>query len=150
MAHEVALSGVPLFSQLRKRDLTRLGRGITEREYKQGRTIVKEGDPATAFFIITRGRVEVLAAAGRKKSTKVKELGRGAFFGEMALIDGARRGATVKALTDTECLVLPRRAFLAELRANPRIAVAMLPSLSMQAREDARDSKPVVELLRYI
>lgn len=150
MAHEVALSGVPLFSQLRKRDLTRLGRSITEREYKEGKTIVKEGDPATAFFIVTKGRVEVLASSGRKKSTKVKELGRGAFFGEMALIDGARRGATVRAVTDTECLVLPRRAFLSELRENPRIAVSMLPAISMQAREDARDARPVVELLRYI
>jgi len=150
VAHEVALSGVPIFSGLRKRDLTRIGRSMTEREFKQGRAIVKEGDPATAFFIITRGRVEVLTSSGRKKQAKVKELGRGAFFGEMALIDGARRGATVRALTDVVCLVLPRRAFLSELRANPRIAVAMLPVLSMQAREDARDSKPVVELLRYI
>ena len=112
--------------------------------------IFHQGDPATAFFLVTKGRVEVLASSGRKKATKVKELGRGSFFGEMALIDGARRGATVKALTDTECLVLPRRAFLAELRANPRIAVSMLPALSMQAREDARDARPVVELLRYI
>ena len=150
MAYEVELSAVSIFSGLKKADLTRLGRSITQREFKKGRAIVKQGDPATAFFIITHGRVEVLIASGRTKAKKVKELGRGAFFGEMALIDGARRGATVVALTDTECLMLPRRAFMAELRANPRIAVAMLPALTAQAREDARDPRPAAELLRYL
>ena len=150
MAYEVELSAVSLFAGLKKADLTRLGRSITQREYKKGRAIVKQGDPATAFFIIMHGRVEVLVASGRSKARKVKELGREAFFGEMALIDGARRGATVRALTDTDCLVLPRRAFLAELRANPRIAVAMLPALAAQARQDARDARPVTELMRYL
>ena len=89
--------------------------------------------------------------AGRgKKSARLNELRDGAFFGEMALIDGAPRTATVKALIQTDCLVLPRRAFMAELRANPKIAVAMLPVLSMQFREDARDSRPMIELLRYV
>ena len=149
MAYEVELSAIPLFSGLKKADLTRLGRSITQREYKKGRAIVKQGDAATAFFIIMHGRVEVIVASG-KTSKKVKELGREGFFGEMALIDGAKRGATVRALTDTDCLVLPRRAFLAEIKANPRVAVAMLPALAAQARQDARDTRPVAALTRYL
>lgn len=149
MPHEVALAAVPLFSQLPKKTLTSLGRTITERRYRKGQTIVKQGDASDAFYIIAKGNVEVLGGRG-KKPTKLNELKSGAFFGEMALIDGAPRTATVKALTETDCLVLPRRAFMAELRANPRIAVAMLPVLSMQFREDARDSRPMVELLRYL
>jgi CRP/FNR family transcriptional regulator/voltage-gated potassium channel len=150
MAYEVELSAVSIFAGLKKADLTRLGRSITEREFKKGRAIVTQGATATAFYIITKGRTEVLIASGKKRPTKVKEMGRGAFFGEMALIDGARRRATVRALTDTECLVLPRKAFLAELRANPKVAVAMLPALAAQAREDANDQRPVAELMRYL
>ena len=149
MPHEVTLAAVPLFSQLPKRTLSKLGRAITERRYKDGQTIVKQGDTADAFFIIEKGRVEVLGGSG-KKTTKLNELRAGAFFGEMALIDGAPRTATVRAIAETDCLVLPRRAFMAELRANPKIAVAMLPVLSMQFREDARDSRPMIELLRYV
>ena len=149
MPHEVTLSSVPLFSQLPKRTLSRLGRSVRQRRYRPGQAIVKQGDKADAFYIVERGRVEVLAGRG-KKSAKLNELRDGAFFGEMALLDGAPRTATVKALTQTDCLVLPRRAFMAELRANPKIAVAMLPVLSMQFREDARDSRPMIELLRYV
>jgi CRP-like cAMP-binding protein len=150
MPHEVTLAAVPLFSQLPKRTLSRLGGAITERRYRSGQTIVKQGDKADAFFIIEKGRVEVLGAGSGKKRTKLNELRSGAFFGEMALIDGAPRTATVKAVAQTDCLVLPRRAFMAELRANPRLALSMLPVLSMQFREDARDSRPMIELLRYV
>jgi CRP-like cAMP-binding protein len=149
MPHEVALASVPLFSTLPKRTLTKLGRAIKERRYRPGETIVKVGDKASEFFIIEDGKVEVLGGRGRKL-TKINELKSGAFFGEMALLDGAQRTATVKAVNDTICLVLPRRAFTAELRANPKLAVAMLPVVSKTIREDARDSLPMVELLRYI
>lgn len=150
MPHEVALSSVPLFSPLPKRTLTRLGRAITERRYRPGQAIVKQGDKANAFYIVAKGKVEVLGRGRGKSMTKLNELGPRSFFGEMALLDGAPRTATVRAITETDCLVLPRRAFLAELRANPKLAVAMLPIVSMQFREDARDSRPMIELLRYV
>ena len=134
MAHEESLAAVPLFSQLTRKDLSRLGRAVVERKYKAGETIVKEGEQAVAFFMITKGKVEALAG-GSKKTTKLNELGPGQVFGEMALLDGMPRVATVKAMTDTECLVLSRWDFVAELRTNPHIAVAMLPILSKRLRE---------------
>ncbi len=134
MAHEEALAAVPLFSQLTRKDLSRLGRAVVERKYKSGETIVKEGEQAVAFFMITKGKVEAIAGAG-KNATKLNELGAGSVFGEMALLDGMPRVATVKAVTDTECLVLSRWDFVAELRTNPHIAVAMLPILSKRLRE---------------
>jgi CRP-like cAMP-binding protein len=134
MAHEEALAAVPLFSQLTRKDLTRLGRAVVERKYKAGETIVKEGEQAVAFFMITKGKVEAVTGGG-KKQTKLNELGPGQVFGEMALLDGMPRVATVKAMTDTECLVLSRWDFVAELRTNPHIAVAMLPILSKRLRD---------------
>ncbi len=134
MAHEEALAAVPLFSQLSRKDLTRLGRSVVQRKYKKGETIVKQGESAVAFFVIVNGRVEVSQASGAK-SQKLAELGRGETFGDMALLDGGPRAATVKALEDTECLVLSRWDFVAELRTNPYVAVAMLPILSRRLRE---------------
>jgi CRP-like cAMP-binding protein len=135
MAHEEALAAVPLFSQLSRKDLSRLGRAVVERKYKKGETIVKEGEQAVAFFIVTKGRVEVMQAGRSKKPQKLNELGSGSMFGEMALLDGMPRQATVKALDDTECLVLSRWDFVAELRTSPHIAVGMLPILSKRLRE---------------
>lgn len=134
MGHEEALAAVPLFSQFSRKDLSRIGRAVVERSYKKGETIVKEGEQAVAFFVITKGKVEVTHAAGGRAS-KLNDLGPGDAFGEMSLLDGGPRAATVKALDDTTCLVLSRWDFVAELRTNPHIAVAMLPILSKRLRE---------------
>lgn len=134
MAHEEQLAAVPLFSQLPRKDLTRLGRAVVERAYKKGETIVKEGEQAVAFFIVTNGKVEASAGQGTKRQ-KLSDFGQGGVFGEMALLDGGPRTATVKAVEDTTCLVLSRWDFVAELRTNPQIAVGMLPILSKRLRE---------------
>ncbi|MHB8376204.1 MAG: cyclic nucleotide-binding domain-containing protein [Dehalococcoidia bacterium] len=134
MSHEEALAAVPLFSQFTRKDLSRLARAVVERNYKKGETIVKEGEQAVAFFVIAKGKVEVTHASG-SRAQKLNDLGPGEAFGEMALLDGGPRAATVKALDETKCLVLSRWDFIAELRTNPHIAVAMLPILSRRLRE---------------
>jgi CRP-like cAMP-binding protein len=133
MGHEEALAAVPLFSRFSRKDLTRLSRAVVERTYKKGETIVKEGDQAVAFFVIAKGKVEVTHAVGTK-SSKLNDLGPGETFGEMALLDGDPRAATVRASEDTTCLVISRWDFVAELRTNPHIAVEMLPLLSRRLR----------------
>ncbi len=135
MAHEDTLRNVQLFSQFSSKELSRLGRAIVEREYKKGETIVKEGEQAVAFFIIVKGRAEVAQSAGSKKSQALATLGPSETFGDMALLDGGPRAATVKALDDTTCLVLSRWDFVAELQTNPHMAVAMLPVLSRRLRD---------------
>ncbi len=130
MSLEDTLSNVPLFSQLSRRDLTRLAKATVDRRFAKGDIIVKEGDQAVAFYIIARGKAEV-TKGGRTLAT-LKE---GDFFGEMSLLDGYLRSASVRAAEDTECLVLSRWDFLAELRSSPHIAVAMLPVLSRRLRE---------------
>jgi CRP-like cAMP-binding protein len=134
MPHEDTLAAVPLFSRLSRKDLTRLGRAVVERKYKKGETIVKEGEQAVAFFIIKSGKVEASRTTA-KKTTKLNTLGANSLFGEMALLDGQPRVATIRALEDTECLVLSRWDFVAELRTSPHIAVEMLPILSKRLRE---------------
>lgn len=134
MPHEQQLASVDLFAQFTRKDLARIGRAVVERKYKKGETIVKEGEQAVAFFVVSKGKVEVTKGSGAKKQ-KLNVLDPGSVFGEMALLDGGPRTATVVALQDAECLVLSRWDFVAELRTNPQMAVAMLPILSKRLRQ---------------
>ena len=135
MSTEDTLAQAPIFSELSRRDLRRLAAGTVRRNFAKGDIIVKEGDDATAFYLMCSGRGEVVKGAEKAKSRVVGTLGPGDFFGDMALLDGYLRSATVRALEDTECLVLYRWDFLAELRTRPSIALQMLPVLSRRLRE---------------
>jgi len=136
---EDILAQVPLFSELSRSALRRLAKGTVSRRFAGGDVIVGEGEQAVAFFFILSGRVEVVIGAEGPSPTVLSTLDSGDFFGEMALLDGYLRSATVRAVEDTECLELWRWDFLAELRSNPYIAVQMLPVLSRRLRErDAR------------
>ncbi len=135
MNTEETLAQVPLFSQLSRKDLKRLAKGTVSRHSSRGEVIVKEGERAVAFYLILSGRVEVVKGADGASPKVLSSLGHGDFFGEMALLDGYMRSASVRALEDTECLVLSRWDFMAELRSSPYIAVQMLPVLSRRLRD---------------
>ena len=125
MAHEKELAEIPLFSRLEEDDIARLAKSVVPRSYAKGATIVKEGEQAVAFYVIVSGKVDVT-----KGGEKVGEKRAGEPFGEMALLDGYPRSTTVVASEDTECLVMTRWDFTAELKSNPSIALSMLPELS--------------------
>ena len=135
MAVEDTLAGVPLFSQLKDNDLKRLAKAMVQRRFPKGHVIVKEGDQAVAFYIIDTGRVEVVKGIEQQRPQVLATLKSGDFFGEMALLDGYPRSASIRALEDTECLVLSRWDFLAEIRTSPDIAAGILPVLSRRLRE---------------
>lgn len=130
MAHEQELSKVWIFSKLERSDMERIGKVVVPRAYAKGEGIVKEGEQAVAFYVIIKGKVEVT-----KAGDVLNSLGAGECFGEMALLDGYPRSATITAVEDTECLVMTRWDFTAELRTNPTIALAMLPVMSKRIRE---------------
>ena len=135
MNYEETLAQVPLFSQLSHKDLKRLAKGTVSRHSSKGEVIVREAGRAVAFSLSLSGDVEVVKGADGASPRVLSTLGPGDFFGEMALLDGYMRSASVRALEDTECLVLSRWDFMAELRSSPYIAVQMLPVLSRRLRE---------------
>ncbi len=139
MYPEDILAGASLFSELSRRDLKRLASATITRAYKKGDVIVKEGEDAIAFYLITKGRVSVVRGGDGKSQTALASLTAGDFFGEMALLDSYPRSASVVASEDTECLVLSRWDFVAEMRSNPHIAVQMLPVLSRRLRKLQQD-----------
>ena len=129
MAYEEEFAKVDLFSRLERSDLTRIGKAAVPRKYSKGDTIVEEGEQAVAFYVVVTGKAEA-----RKGDNPIAIYGPGQCFGDMALLDGYPRSASVVAVEDTECLAMTRWDFTAELNTNPSIALAMLPVLSKRIR----------------
>ena len=89
------LAGVGLFSELSKRELKDVAGSMQELRCSAGREVVAAGKRGAAFFIITEGKAAVIRA-GKEVAT----LGPGDYFGEVALVTGGERNASVTALTD--------------------------------------------------
>jgi CRP-like cAMP-binding protein len=90
---------------------------------------MREGEPGDALFVVHAGRLR--AAQG---GAALGELGPGDGFGELALVDGGPRTATVEAIEDTQLLRLPRDAFLAVLAARPELGLGLLQALARWLR----------------
>jgi MFS family permease len=101
------LREVPLFAMLNAPVLEDLARALTPLEAPAGETIVREGEPGTQYFIVAGGRLDVSIGGGR-----VRTLGRGDGFGEIALLHDGVRTATVTATSDVGLYSLERAPFL--------------------------------------
>jgi CRP-like cAMP-binding protein len=124
------LAEVPLFAGMSTRQVRRIARLGNAARFDAQTPIVEAGDPGEAFYVILTGRAEV-----RRPRKPTAELGPGAYFGEMALLDGAPRSATVVAKRETVCLVLGRRPFAKMLKEEPALASALLRALAGRVRE---------------
>jgi CRP/FNR family cyclic AMP-dependent transcriptional regulator len=124
------LRRVPLFAELSKREATQVTRLFKERRFAEGETVVTEGSAGAAFFLIDSGEVTV-SIGGKKRAT----LGPGDYFGEIALIDGGARMATITAATDLACWGLTYWDFRPLVRGNGVIGWKLLQSLAKKLRE---------------
>ncbi|MBM3193865.1 MAG: cyclic nucleotide-binding domain-containing protein [Chlamydiae bacterium] len=84
--------------------------GITHLHYAKGETIFRKGDIGDYLYIIVSGKVEILAVSNEKE-LQVATLGKGEYFGEMALLNQKKRNATVRCLEDTELLAIRKNDF---------------------------------------
>jgi CRP-like cAMP-binding protein len=127
------LAAVPLFDGLSKRHLKRLA-GLAEvADYMAEHTIVREGEPGDAFYVVLAGQAKV--------TTNGKVVNRvlpGDHFGEISLLDGDVRTATVTSETPMTLLMLPRQRFVKALREEPEMAMNLLASLARQIRRTTR------------
>ena len=134
------LKKAPIFSDFGQRDLRRITRMARVRTYRPGDVIVKEGTVGVGVFIISSGKVEVVQRADTPSASVLATLGPGEIFGEMAVIENYPRNATVRAADNSECVVIARADFMAELRTRPEIAVKLLRVLVRRLRE--AEAKP--------
>ena len=124
-----ALERAPLFAGLNREHLEKVlacGQQVT---FDEGQAIVERGDRGDAMYIIVSGAAEV-DVGGR-----FHRLEQGAFFGEMAVLAGKRREASVRAVERVEAVRIPADDLQAFLLDNPQVAVGMLKSLVERLRE---------------
>ena len=127
------LSSVPLFAQIEQHDLVLVAARMKEVHFQPGRVIAKQGDSGVGFHLIVDGEAEVSGEGVPKHS-----MGAGGYFGEIGLIDGGVRSATVTAATDLTTLALVSWDFQ-PLLDNPVFAKGLLMGLCQLVR-DYRES----------
>lgn len=124
------LGGVPLFEGLTDKELRSIHAAGKEVDHAAGSTMVAEGDEGLGFHLILDGQASVTVGGAKRAS-----LGPGDYFGEMSLIDGGPRSATVTADTPVRALAITSWAFTPILNKNPEIARKMLLELSRRLRD---------------
>jgi CRP/FNR family transcriptional regulator, cyclic AMP receptor protein len=121
---------VPMFEHLSDKELKTLAANFTERSFQTGQELTSEGQGAAGFFVIETGEADV-AVDGDPRRT----LGPGDYFGEIALIDGGRRTATVTAVSDGKCYGLTPWQFRPLVEEHGTIAWTLLEALAAKIRE---------------
>ena len=128
------LSRVPLFEGLSKTHLARLAALAEDASYNAGRVIVRRDDPGKAFYVIVEGEAKVVK--GKITTARAEAmLGPGEFFGELALLDGEPRAASVVAATPLETIRIERAGFRRMLREEPDIAIKLLEGMARRTRK---------------
>jgi uncharacterized membrane protein len=129
------LGNIPLFAKLTEPELAALVGLLATRKVARQQTIVRIGEEGTEFYVIQKGRVVVTAPDEQGAEVKIAELGPGNFLGEISLLDGGPRTATVRALESVTLLVLERAAFVQFLMTHPSASVHILTTLGARQRE---------------
>ena len=112
---------------------TNRGNDMNTVKFRAGETILSEDDEGGTAYLILGGTVEVSIGKGDKAKT-VGTLNAGEVFGEMSLIEPGKRTATVKAVTDTECVETSYDEFVATIEDNPQAALEFMKTLVRRLR----------------
>ena len=124
------ISQIPLFAAWNRRELAQVAALTVPAEQKKGSVLTRQGADGGLAFIIATGRAEVT-----RNGKRLARLGPGDVVGELSLIDGQPRSATVTAVTDLEVLELDRRDLMKLMRKVPSMVRKLLESLSQRLRD---------------
>ena len=127
------LGSVPLFSLTGKKQLRTIAREFKGREVVEGEQLTEEGEFGREFYLVVSGSARCVVD-GRE----IRKFGPGSFFGELALLAGGRRSATIIAETPMDLLVLDRSDFTMLVRTDPYVAIKILDSLATRLQEADR------------
>ena len=128
---DTTLAKIPLFKECTKKELQAVSRLVTPINVKSGKVLTKEGDAGREFMIIASGTASV-----RRKGRKIATLGPGDFFGELALLAGVPRTATVIAESDMVVEALNRAEFATLLDESPSIARKVLSAVAKRSYDN--------------
>jgi hypothetical protein len=115
----------PLFADFDENDLLAVIQGLELATYGPGDILISEGDPGTSLFVITSGDVRAYVKQADGKNKMMREMGEGSFFGEIAVLSGKPRTATVTAKTPVEALILERKTLDEICKTHPSVRTTL-------------------------
>jgi len=120
------LPDVPMFGGLPPARMEAAMRAASDLKVKPGEQVIRQGDEADYFYVIADGTFEVTQASERGEPRVLRQMGAGEFFGQIGLLSGVPRTATVTAVTDGTLITLPGGAFLELVAAGPGLTYTLL------------------------
>jgi CRP-like cAMP-binding protein len=126
------LAGIPLFDSLDEAEREELASWFDQRTFDAGAVLVDEGSSGYTFFVLTEGSASVTTGGAA-----LRELGRGDFFGEIAIVEGRRRSATITATAPGKVLVMFGWDFRGLQEAQPEIAARIADAMAQRLAADA-------------
>lgn len=121
----------------------------TPRAFAKGSVVISEGDEALALYVIVSGRVKVYTTTHDGKEIILRLHGPGEYFGELTLLDGSTRSASVKAIEACKLLVLPKGKFVECSASHPQLYLKLLRDLSSRVRQLTDELKQVASMDVY-
>lgn len=123
-----------LFAGLSRRELEAIAQITTQQQYERNQVIIEAGERGTAVFLLTSGAVRISVQGQGGREIILGVLYPDDSFGEMSLLDGLPRSATVTAVEESEVLVISRKDFLQCIEKAPQVAVKIIVTLSLRLR----------------
>src|SRR4051812_26176628 len=129
-----ALARCPLFERADETMLASLSSRLRVRRFRRNEVIMHQGDPGDALHVVASGAVKIVLPSAEGEEAIIATLREGDFFGELALLDGAPRSASVIAVDQAETLMLPRSVFMELLDSDRGLRDALLSALARELR----------------
>jgi CRP-like cAMP-binding protein len=140
------LGKVPLFAEFDTDELGSLAELTKTRRYTAREVVFQQGDVGGAVFAILAGHVKVISPGPDGRDTVLAIMGPGEVFGEVSLLDGETRSATVTALEPSELAVISREVFLPFLERSPKLAIKLMQVLARRLRRLSERSEYIASL----
>src|SRR5437016_4423654 len=129
------IRSVPFFNEIESNELAKVVRVGVRKKYKKGSIILLEEETGAALFVIISGKVKIVRTDDDGREVILSILGENDFFGEMSILDGLARSASVVAITKAELFMIHRRDFLNLMQDYPSVAISLLKELTMRLRK---------------
>ena len=138
----------PMFENLDPIEIREIIHIVETRKFAPGEVIFEEGSPGDAWYAVYRGEVEVMKES-ESNENRIRSLGEGACFGEIAVLDGSPRSATIRANTETTVLRIPQDQFLSLIEEEHLVAYKLIKQMAlMLAAQHRENTEKLSRLLR--
>jgi CRP/FNR family cyclic AMP-dependent transcriptional regulator len=132
---DVSLIGrIPLFTSLKPGHMALIAEKLTLRQYRRGAIIFHKDDPGLTLYIMKSGQAKIVTSSSDGEEVILAILTGGDFFGELSILDGKPRSATVVAMEDTSVFTLDRSDLVNVIMGQPEVAIEMLAAMSVRLR----------------